>query len=26
MLPVFLELHSRAHQDGLPILVIENPN
>jgi hypothetical protein len=26
MLPIFLEFHSRAHQDGLPILAIENPN
>ena len=26
MLPVFQELHSRAHQDGLPIQVIEDLN
>ena len=26
VLSVFQELHSRAHQDGLPIEVVEGPN
>ena len=26
MLSVFQELHSRAHQDGLPIQVVRDPN